>query len=143
MNLKRAIKLREQLLNLPGKFAYQSFGKVLVNNPNPDTTYDSYNYDFETVKKHLCTTSACVAGWCMLLNHEITETNLSYADSAAQKYLELDYNAMRFLFFPDTYYAIMFKFKTKDDAYGYHRYTLDDAIERLDHLINLEKAKST
>jgi hypothetical protein len=117
MNLERAIKLREQLLNLPGKFAYEEFGKALTDR--------GFEYDFETVKKHLCNTSACVAGWCVLLNPEITETNLSYADSAAQKYLELDYASMRLLFFPD------------------RNYTLDDAIERLDHLINLEKAKST
>lgn len=135
MNKERLTKLREQLLSIPGGFDYSSFGYAKV-----DDTYSKY--DLQYVKGHPCQTSACVAGWCMILNMPSEESDtykdLYNADWFAGIYLELTYVEKRFLFYPDNHHASKLGFKNPEDRLVLTDYTLEDAIARIDHLLQMD-----
>jgi hypothetical protein len=135
MNKERLAKLREQLLNLPGKFAYYTMGEVMFT----DEYIPAYKnrHALQCAREHQCKTSACVAGWCMILNDEHTNGNLSNADNFAKDYLDLTYEEMRFLFYPNNQLSMALGFiKEREDKQTYYDYNLQDAIDRIDFLLS-------
>lgn len=133
MNIPNAIKLREQLLSLPGKFDYGNFARCKITEDECD--YKSTK--LTVIKEHPCKTAACVAGWCSILNHpEILELIYTSAmDDWSARYLELTRDEQQFLFYPSRYHS---------DVVGYtgvehdliSMYSLQDAIDRLNWLIS-------
>jgi hypothetical protein len=128
MNLQNAIKLREQLLSLPGKFDYSSYAYLINAEGKRDRTISA-------VVSHPCETHACVAGWCALLNNPNVEElrYISYASGWSSNFLELTPDERAFLFYPWEMNYIE-GYDGKDT--GNLDYDLDDAIARLDFLIN-------
>lgn len=134
MNRQRLIKLREQLQNLPGGFDYGTFGRREEEILN--------DVDFiKITQNHPCGTSACVAAWCVILN--LPEKILSRdecmfdADDISKHYLGLTNDERDFLFFPGSSFPDNdFLSDFPDKKTCTREYSLQDALDRIDHLLN-------
>jgi hypothetical protein len=138
MNLQNAIKLREQLLSLPGKFNYNSYM----------FTYDQEGEktgDVEEIVHNKCGTSACVAGWCALLNNPEAEDMPypSYCSRWSAEYLELTLAERMFLFYPWEYSGIKLGYVQPSGYRDTLSYDISDAIDRLNHLISMRTSKES
>jgi hypothetical protein len=134
MNLQNAIKLREQLLSLPGKFDYGNYAYCSLKDLNGkiETFFCP-----SVIVKHPCETAACVAGWCAILNvPEFSENGYNSSTvEYSRNYLELSYREYQFLFFPSIYESNKIGFIGRDYE-SMSSYTLEDAIERIDFLLS-------
>ncbi len=134
MNILNAIKLRDQLLSLPGKFDYGNFALCRIQ--NEEGSY-STSRNLTDIKTHPCGTSACVAGWCAIMNNpDITTMTFTVCmDDWSAQYLELTRDEQQFLFYPCTVnsYEVGYEGKEYDTI---SEYNLQDAIDRLNWLIS-------
>jgi hypothetical protein len=134
MNIPNAIKLRDQLLSLPGKFDYGNYVYCLVSDRYGGT---SRNREPEVIVKHTCDTAACVAGWCAVLNvpNFAKSKDHTLVVAYAQDFLELTPKESAFLFYPNASYSYDVGYEGNEYVM-ISEYTLEDAIDRLNYLIN-------
>lgn len=141
MNIENALKLREQLLSLPGKFDYVNY--AFCEGKEIEEKYKRYrDYRPEVIINHPCQTAACVAGWCALLNvpefKDIDDPKESI--NLSQEYLDLHDEEATFLFYPRGSSSKRMGFVGNEYDY-ISGYKLHDAIARLDHIIKLHTPK--
>ena len=134
MNRQRLIQLREQLQNLPGEFDYGTFGK----RDDRDMTDQQF---ISATQEHPCGTSACVAGWCVIINmpEKVLKGKISMfdADEESQIYLHLTDEESNFLFFPgDRVYGDDYLADYPQPSESMSDYSLQDALDRIDFLLN-------
>lgn len=133
MNIPNAIKLRDQLLSLPGKFDYGKFANCKLT----ESSTDFGSTRLATIQQHPCSTAACVAGWCSILNHpDILELGYtSVMDGWSARYLGLTRDEQKFLFYPSSYNSeVVGYIGVEHDIIS--MYSLQDAIDRLNWLIS-------
>lgn len=135
MNIPNAIKLRDQLSSLPGKFDYGNYVFCTVDD-------DGFGggrrcHDPKIIVEHKCDTAACVAGWCAVLNvpqFAKSKDHTSVIDFA-KGFLDLDSNECGFLFYPCHTYSIDVGYEGNEYD-NISSYTIEDAIDRLNWLIS-------